>query len=77
MEAIALLVIVVAWISLAEKLWFAPVLNLNQYRPTPDIRVGLNAMKNFARFAILFAVLYWLQVQYGDAEAWLDAFQRN
>ena len=56
---------------------FTSLLKLKEYRPTPDIRIGLNAMKNFGRFAVKFAVLYWIQVQYGDAEAWIDAFQRN
>ena len=38
---------------------------------------GMNAMKNFGRFILIFAVLYWIQIQFGDAEAWFDAFQRN
>lgn len=77
MESITLLIVVTVWFFVAESQVIQTVLRLKHYRPTPDIRVGLNAMKNFGRFAIIFAVLYWVQVQYGDAEAWFDAFQRN
>ena len=77
MEISILFGIFVAWLIFVEVSSFTGLLELKEYRPTPDIRIGLNAMKNFGRFAVIFAVLYWIQVQYGDAEAWLDAFQRN
>ena len=49
---------------------------LRRHQPVPDIRIGLNAMKNFALFAGILALLYWVQVQFGDAEVWIKAFQR-
>lgn len=77
METIILITIVLSWLFIYEWSLFDSLLDLKEYRPTPDIRVGLNAMKNFGRFAVIFAVLYWIQVQFGDVEAWFDAFQRN
>ena len=69
--------IVLTWLLLMEISLEINLLGWKRYRPTPEIRIGLNALKNFGRFAVIFAVLYWIQVQFGDAEAWLDAFQRN
>ena len=77
METIFLIVIVLSWLFFYESRLFKSLINLKQYRPSPDVRVGLNAMKNFGRFAVIFAVLYWIQVQFGDAEAWFDAFRRS
>lgn len=77
METIVLFGIVLTWLAFSESSLFKSLPKLKQYRPTDDIRIALNAMKNFGRFAVIFAVLYWIQVQFGDAEAWLDAFQRN
>lgn len=77
METIILIVIVLIWVFAFEWKPSESLIHLKQYRPTSDVRVGLNAMKNFGRFAVIFAILYWTQVQFGDAEAWFDAFQRN
>lgn len=77
METIILIVVVLSWLFVYESNLFKPLTNWQRYRPTPDVRVGMNAMKNFGRFVVIFAVLYWIQVQFGDAEAWFDAFQRN
>lgn len=77
METYLLLGVMLTWLLLMEISLEINLLGWTRYRPTPEIRIGLNAMKNFGRFAVIFAVLYWIQVQFGDAEAWLDAFQRN
>jgi len=77
METIILFAIVSLWILAYE---FSPTqswIRWKEYRPTADVRVGMNAMKNFGRFILIFAVLYWIQIQFGDAEAWFDAFQRS
>lgn len=77
MLTIILIVVVITWLVVLEDRLLGAVVDFKKYNPTPDVRVGFNAMKNFGRFALIFAVLYWIQVQYGDAEAWFDAFQRN
>ena len=42
------------------------------------LRADLANKEDFAaEHAIIFAVLYWIQIQFGDAEAWFDAFLRN
>ena len=77
METIILIVVILSWLFVYEWSLFDSLIDLKEYRPTADVRVGLNAMKNFGRFAVIFAILYWIQVQFGDAEAWFDAFRRS
>lgn len=77
MSLILLVVLILIWLALMEISLFNRYLSLRTYRPSPDVQIALNAMKNFGRFALTFGVLYWIQVQFGDAEPWFDAFQRN
>lgn len=77
METIILIAIVLSWLAIAESSISSLPRKLKLYRPTMDVKIGLNAMKNFGRFVVVFAVLYWIQIQFGDAEAWFDGFQRN
>ena len=77
MISIALVVLVIVLGTRPNISMFENLNGLRLSKPVPDVRIGLNAMKNFVLFAIIFAALYWVQVQFGDAEAWFEAFQRN
>lgn len=77
MELFILFILVTVFGLLSNLSMFERLNEVRRYKPAPDVRVGLNAMKNLVLFALIFAALYWLQVQFGDAEVWTRAFQRN
>jgi hypothetical protein len=77
MTLFAFIVLVIALGVFPNMSKFESLNELRLSKPVPEVRIGVNAMKNFVLFVLIFAALYWVQVQFGDAEAWLEALQRN